>query len=302
MTAPHIVDPAGLLGEALAEASPDLMRQLLQTMINALLSADADAVVGAEYGRPDPARTAQRNGYRRRPLDTRVGTIDVIDLHLARYDRIAQRFDRDQRAGTSFLKAGIDTRDPGYNALIDRIERVAVASSAPILLTGPTGAGKSRLARRIYELKRTRRQISGPLCEVNCATLRGDQVSSALFGHRRGSFTGATSDRPGLLMAANGGMLFLDEIGELGLDEQAMLLRAIEEGRFLPVGADRNTIAGLCMSLAQAIPQAGERLTTEDGTVLEIVEASARRVRKVRIHPVPHQGDGLAPEPGDHDD
>lgn len=70
----------------------------------------------------------------------------------------------------------------------------------------------------------------------------------------------------------------------------------------LPVGADRNTIAGLCMSLAQAIPQAGERLTTEDGTVLEIVEASARRVRKVRIHPVPHQGDGLAPEPGDHDD
>ena len=77
MTAPHIVDPARLLGEALTEASPDLMRTLLQTIINALLSADADAVVGAEYGRPDPARTAQRNGYRRRPLDTRVGTIDV---------------------------------------------------------------------------------------------------------------------------------------------------------------------------------------------------------------------------------
>ena len=77
MTAPHIVDPAGLLGEALSEASPDLMRSLLQTMINALLSADADAVVGAEYGRPSPDRTAQRNGYRQRPLDTRVGTIDV---------------------------------------------------------------------------------------------------------------------------------------------------------------------------------------------------------------------------------
>ncbi|MDN4175879.1 IS256 family transposase [Nocardioides sp. SOB77] len=77
MTAPHIVDPARLLGEALAEASPDLMRQLLQTMINALLSADADAVVGAEYGRPTPGRVAQRNGYRHRDLDTRVGTIDV---------------------------------------------------------------------------------------------------------------------------------------------------------------------------------------------------------------------------------
>ena len=77
MTAPHIVDPARLLGEALAEASPDLMRGLLQTIINALLSADADAVVGAEYGRPSPGRVAQRNGYRHRDLDTRVGTIDV---------------------------------------------------------------------------------------------------------------------------------------------------------------------------------------------------------------------------------
>ena len=62
MTAPHIVDPAGLLSEALSEASPDMMRSLLQTMINALLSADADAVVGAEYGRATPGRAAQRNG------------------------------------------------------------------------------------------------------------------------------------------------------------------------------------------------------------------------------------------------
>jgi putative transposase len=77
MTAPDIVDPAGLLGEALAEASPDLMRSLLQTVINALLSADADAVVGAEWGQPTPGRRAQRNGYRHRGLDTRVGTIDV---------------------------------------------------------------------------------------------------------------------------------------------------------------------------------------------------------------------------------
>ncbi|AYJ07662.1 Transposase [Mycobacterium avium subsp. avium] len=77
MTAPHVVDPAGLLGEALAEASPDLMRSLLQTVINALLSADADAVVGAEWGQPTPGRRAQRNGYRHRGLDTRVGTIDV---------------------------------------------------------------------------------------------------------------------------------------------------------------------------------------------------------------------------------
>ena len=77
MTAPHIVDPATVLGEVLADASPDLMRQLLQTMINALLSADADQVVGAEWGQPSATRTTHRNGYRHRDLDTRAGTIDV---------------------------------------------------------------------------------------------------------------------------------------------------------------------------------------------------------------------------------
>lgn len=77
MTAPHIIDPAGLLGEALSQASPDLMRSLLQHVINALLSADADAVCGAQWGQQDPQRHARRNGYRYRPLDTRVGTIDV---------------------------------------------------------------------------------------------------------------------------------------------------------------------------------------------------------------------------------
>ena len=77
MTAPHIIDPAGLLGEALSQASPDLMRSLLQHVINALLSADADTVCGAQWGQQDPQRHARRNGYRYRPLDTRVGTIDV---------------------------------------------------------------------------------------------------------------------------------------------------------------------------------------------------------------------------------
>lgn len=77
MTAPRIVDPGTVLGQALSEASPDLMRTLLQTTINALLSAEADAVCGAEYGQASPDRVAQRNGYRHRDLDTRVGTLDV---------------------------------------------------------------------------------------------------------------------------------------------------------------------------------------------------------------------------------
>ncbi|ASR56460.1 IS256 family transposase [Cellulomonas sp. PSBB021] len=77
MTAPRIVDPGAVLGQALADASPDLMRHLLGTVINSLLSAEADAVCGAEWGQAPPDRVAQRNGYRHRDLDTRVGTIDV---------------------------------------------------------------------------------------------------------------------------------------------------------------------------------------------------------------------------------
>ncbi|HTN89068.1 MAG TPA: sigma 54-interacting transcriptional regulator, partial [Sorangium sp.] len=116
---------------------------------------------------------------------------------------------------------------------------MAIASRAPILLMGPTGAGKSQLARKIYDLKKGRRQVSGDFVDLNCATIRGDGAMSALFGHTKGSFTGALKDRPGLLRKAHEGVLFLDEIGELGADEQAMLLRAIEEKAFLPVGSDR---------------------------------------------------------------
>jgi transcriptional regulatory protein RtcR len=101
--------------------------------------------------------------------------------------------------------------------------------------------------------------VAGPFVEVNCATLKGDSAMSALFGHRKGAFTGAVADRPGLLRAADKGMLFLDEIGELGLDEQAMILRAIEEKKFLPVGADRESssdfqlIAGTNKELGAAV-------------------------------------------------
>ncbi len=166
------------------------------------------------------------------------GTYSIIDLDLSRYDRIAMRFQQEVRDDLSFLKSGIKTQNPEFNRLIEQVEQVAIHSTEPMLITGPTGAGKSRLARRIFDLKKTRRQISGDFVEVNCATLRGDSAMSALFGHKKGAFTGAVSDREGLLRCADSGMLFLDEIGELGLDEQAMLLRAIEEKTFLPVGAD----------------------------------------------------------------
>lgn len=173
--------------------------------------------------------------------DRTQGNFTIIDLDLARYDKIAQRFASKQKNDLEFLKSGIATKNKKFNDLIETIEKVAVRSSEPILLTGPTGAGKSQLAKRIYELKKLHKKVTGSFVDVNCATLRGDQAMSTLFGHKKGAFTGAVADRPGLLKMADGGILFLDEIGELGLDEQAMLLRAIEEKVFLPLGADKES-------------------------------------------------------------
>jgi transcriptional regulatory protein RtcR len=167
------------------------------------------------------------------------GRYDVIDLDLSKYDKLSTRFEEQMREDLDFLKSGIKTKNAAFNTMIERIEQVALRSKEPILLSGPTGAGKSQLARRIYELRQQRGGLRGNFVEVNCATLRGDLAASTLFGHVKGSFTGAQKDRPGLLREAHGGLLFLDEIGELGLDEQAMLLRALEDKIFLPVGSDK---------------------------------------------------------------
>lgn len=167
------------------------------------------------------------------------GTYSIIDLDLSKYDKLASRFRRETADDLTFLKSGIETQNPEFNSIIEMVDRVATRSKEPQLLTGPTGAGKSQLAKRIYELKKSRRQVSGEMVEVNCATLRGDMAMSTLFGNVKGAFTGAMEDKSGLLDIADGGLLFLDEVGELGTDEQAMLLRALEEKSFLPVGAVR---------------------------------------------------------------
>lgn len=189
------------------------------------------------------------------------GKLDIIDLDLSRYNLLASRFAAEREETQSRLKSGIATRNAAFNTMIGEIEQVALRSRSPVLLLGPTGAGKSFLARRVYELKKQRYQLQGGFVEVNCATLRGDGAMSALFGHTRGAFTGAAAARAGLLRSADGGLLFLDEIGELGPDEQAMLLKAVEEKRFYPVGADREVssdfqlIAGTCRDLAVEVAE-----------------------------------------------
>jgi transcriptional regulatory protein RtcR len=190
-----------------------------------------------------------------------LGEYSIIDLDLSKYDKIAQRFKQEFNNDKDHLKSGINTSNKPFNDLIDKIEKVAIKTKAPLLLTGPTGAGKSKLVKQIFLLKQKKRLVKGIFVEVNCATLRGDSTLSTLFGHKKGSYTGAQSDRNGLLLQAHEGVLFLDEIGDLGLDEQALLLSALEEKEFFPLGSDTKVkadfqlVAGTNHDLGQKVKE-----------------------------------------------
>lgn len=182
-----------------------------------------------------PARLLQTGP----PRDEKaLPTLDSIDLDLSRYNALQQRFDQLSRAYTDQLKGGIETRNAAYNALIDQIELVASTSDAPILLLGETGTGKTQLAERVHNLKLDRRRVNGRLVHVNCAAINSENAIATLFGQRRAYAGQAGSERNGLLREADGGVLFLDEIDALGLNEQAVILHAIETGRFYPLGSD----------------------------------------------------------------
>ncbi|TRD11066.1 AAA family ATPase [Erythrobacter insulae] len=120
-------------------------------------------------------------------------------------------------------------------ALLTLAERIA-RSEIPVLLEGPTGTGKEVLARFVHRLSS---RSKGPFVAVNCAAMPEAMLEGLLFGHRKGAFTGAAEARDGLFRAADGGTLLLDEIGELPLALQAKLLRTLQEGEVLPLGATK---------------------------------------------------------------
>ena len=124
---------------------------------------------------------------------------------------------------------------PGIKEVMRIVDQVA-ESSLPVLITGETGTGKEVVARALY---RKSKQRNGPFVSVNCGAISSGLMESELFGHVKGAFTGAEREREGLFGAADGGVLFLDEIGELPLDLQPKLLRVLQEGEVRKVGGTK---------------------------------------------------------------
>jgi two-component system response regulator AtoC len=148
---------------------------------------------------------------------------------------VVVRAARDAPDPSKWQEKGVVVRDPALVRLYDEAARAA-AMSLPVLIVGETGVGKDVLARFIHQKsKRAQR----PLVALNCAAISDGLAESELFGHEKGAFTGAANTRPGLFESADGGTVFLDEIGELPLGTQAKLLRTLESSEVQRLGSNK---------------------------------------------------------------
>lgn len=164
--------------------------------------------------------TSVKNG-----LDKRTLTLENKNLHHENKNlkkKVAKKY---QMIGQS----------PALEKIQEMINKVA-ASDARVLITGPNGSGKELVAHAIHSLSN---RSKGPMIEVNCAAIPSELIESELFGHVKGSFTGAIKDKQGKFELANNGTIFLDEIGDMSLIAQAKVLRTLQENKVSPVGSDK---------------------------------------------------------------
>ncbi len=162
--------------------------------------------------------------------DTRISEAPLQDLDRIRIGEVVLQF----RLGLDD-EQGLTSKNEAWNRQLGRLPSFA-HTDFPVLMLGPSGAGKEILARAIHRMSRRK---DGPFVSINCGALSESLIESELFGHLKGSFTGASHDRKGAFEAARGGTLVLDEVGDLPLALQAKLLRALENKEIRPVGSDR---------------------------------------------------------------
>lgn len=191
--------------------------------------------------------------------------IHPIDLSL--YNTVIRNSQINLLSDSRFLMDGIATTNRYLLNTINEIENAVIYTKGPVLLYGSSGSGKTKIASRLARLLQNKKYVQGPFVEINCATLNTSLAASQLFGHVKGAFTGAVSNQKGLLATANNGVLFLDEIALLDMQCQGMLLRALENGSWYPIGSDTPVSAHfflICASNVDLIKAAKEGNFRED--------------------------------------
>ncbi|MBP3575839.1 MAG: sigma-54-dependent Fis family transcriptional regulator [Paludibacteraceae bacterium] len=197
-------------------------------------SEEAPVVVITGHGSVDTAVEALKGGafdFIQKPLD--LNRLLLTTKHALDHKSLIQE--------TKVLRKKVGKRNQmiGESAAIERVRTIinkVAPTEARVLITGSNGTGKEVVAHLIYE---NSQRAKGPMVEVNCAAIPSELIESELFGHIKGSFTGAVKDRAGKFEQADGGTLFLDEIGDMSLSAQTKVLRALQENEITRVGSDK---------------------------------------------------------------
>ncbi len=198
-------------------------------------------VIVTAYASIDSAVDAMRRGaFDYLPKPFTPGQIRAVLERLGRHRSLQNRLtELEEQIRREFPEVALDAGDPAVRGVLDQARKVS-ATDAAVLLRGESGTGKGVLAHAIHAWSRRSR---GPFVTISCPSLNADLLESVLFGHARGSFTGAISDTEGKVAAAEAGTLFLDEVGDLPLPLQPKLLRFLQERRYERVGETRTRTA-----------------------------------------------------------
>jgi NtrC-family two-component system response regulator AlgB len=197
-------------------------------------SSRVAVVIVTAYASIDSAVDAMRRGafdYLPKPFSP--GQIRAVLERIGRHRSIQNRLSElEEQLRREFPEVALDSADAAVRAVLDQARKVA-ATDAAVLLRGESGTGKGVLAHAIHAWSR---RFGGPFVNISCPSLNAELLESVLFGHARGSFTGAVADTEGKVAAAEGGTIFLDEVGDLPLALQPKLLRFLQERRYERVG------------------------------------------------------------------
>src|SRR6516164_4269258 len=250
----------GFVGKSLVPDTPEAQRRVKEAFASVGQGTDTSGVV-LELRRKDNGKPIWIQWWSRPDpggKHTRTMFVDITERVLLEQERVrlqAQNAYLQEEIKSAHNFDEIVGRSPALTAVLDQVSRVAPTDST-VLITGETGTGKELIARAIHSASKRKDK---PLSKINCAALPSGLVESELFGHEKGAFTGAISRRVGRFELAEGGTIFLDEVGEIPPDAQAKLLRVLQEREFdrvggtAPIQADVRVIAATNRDLLGAV-------------------------------------------------